>query len=154
MQNVQERQKMLVKVLSEETVYSQEELLSKLKLQGIETTQATLSRDLKALGVTKLPGEGYRLPDQLPRPAAPVPIDVSLQSITFSGQLAVLKTEPGFASAAATLIDKAPSWPVLGTIAGHDTVLIILRQNQSPEFVLEALAKVFPDIRAFYFPAR
>ena len=145
---------MLVQVLSEEPVYSQEELIAKLRLKGIETTQATLSRDLKALGITKLPGEGYRLPDQHPRPAAPVPVDVAIQSIIFSGQVGVLKTEAGFAGAAAALIDKNPSWPILGTVAGTDTVLIIVRQNQSPEFVLEALAKVFPDIRSFYFPAK
>ena len=146
MQNMQERQKTLVKILTDESVYSQEELQAKLKLRGIETTQATLSRDLKALGVNKVPGQGYRLPLQQERPREPSQTLPEILSLDFSGSLAVIRTRPGFAAAAATLIDGHTLYPILGTIAGYDTVLIIIRQGQRPDFVLEALASVFPAL--------
>lgn len=147
MQNMQQRQQALVDLIGKEAVYSQEELLSKLRLQGIETTQATLSRDLKALRVTKHPGEGYRLPQQQPRPAVREEVLPEILRIDFSGPVAVLRTRPGFAAAVAALIDRQGVYPLLGTVAGYDTVLAVIRQGQSPEFVLEALAAVFPSLQ-------
>lgn len=151
MQNMQERQAALVKILNEENIYSQEELLAKLKLLGISATQATLSRDLRSLGVTKHNGEGYRLPEQKPRPEKPREVVPEILGIDFSGSLAVLHTRPGFAAAVATLIDRHTLYPVLGTVAGYDTVLIIIRQGQSPQFTLEALASVFPQLKETLF---
>ena len=146
MQNIQSRHKALIQIISQETIYSQEELQEKLRKQGIVTTQATLSRDLKALRILKVPGEGYRLPQPGSRfTSGPTP--VSIVSLEFSGQFAVMKTQPGFASAAAVLIDHHPSRPILGTIAGDDTVLLILRQGYSSAQALEVLEKVIPDIK-------
>ena len=146
---MQHRQEVLVKILGEEPVYSQEELIEKLRLRGIDTTQATLSRDLRSLRVTKRPGEGYRLPEARPRPAAEGSEDVI--GIDISGPVAVLHTKPGYAMTAATLIDQRSLYPVLGTVAGYDTVLIIIRQGQSSEFLLEALASVFPSLSGRLF---
>lgn len=147
MQNIQSRQKALIQIISQETIYSQEELQEKLRKQGIITTQATLSRDLKALRILKVPGEGYRLPQPGARfLSGPAP--TSIVSLEFSGQLAVIKTQPGFAPAVASLIDHHPSRPILGTIAGDDAALIILRQGFTPAQTLEVLEKVIPDIKS------
>lgn len=145
MQNMQLRQQTLIRILHEEAVYSQEELQAKLRLQGIETTQATLSRDLKALQVTKRPGEGYRLPEQKARPAEREEVLPEITGIDFSGSVAVLHTRPGFAPAVAGILDRRTLFPILGTVAGYDTVLVVIRQGQDPAFVREALASVFPD---------
>ena len=147
MQNIQSRHKALIQIISQETIYSQEELQEKLRKQGITTTQATLSRDLKALRILKVPGEGYRLPQPGARfLSGPTPASVT--SLEFSGQFGVMKTQPGFASAAAVLIDHHPSRPIMGTIAGDDTVLLILRQGFTPAQALEVLEKVIPDIKS------
>jgi transcriptional regulator of arginine metabolism len=147
MQNVQSRHKALIQIISQETIYSQEELQEKLRKQGITTTQATLSRDLKALRILKVPGEGYRFPQPGSRfLSGPTP--ASITSLEFSGQFGVMKTQPGFASAAAVLIDHHPSRPIMGTIAGDDTILLILRQGFTPAQALEVLEKVIPDIKS------
>ena len=147
MQNIQSRHKALIQIISQETIYSQEELQEKLRKQGINTTQATLSRDLKALRILKVPGEGYRLPQPGSRfLSGPTP--ASITSLEFSGQFGVIKTQPGFASAAAVLIDHHPSRPIMGTIAGDDTILLVLRQGFTPAQALEVLEKVIPDINS------
>ena len=147
MQNIQSRHKALIQIISQETIYSQEELQEKLRKQGINTTQATLSRDLKALRILKVPGEGYRLPQPGARFLSGT-TPASVTSLEFSGQFGVMKTQPGFASAAAVLIDHHPSRPIMGTIAGDDTVLLILRQGFTPAQALEVLEKVIPDIKS------
>jgi transcriptional regulator of arginine metabolism len=147
MQNIQARHKALIQIISQETIYSQEELQERLRKQGIVTTQATLSRDLKGLRILKVPGEGYRLPQPGTRfLSGPTP--TSVVSLEFSGQLAVMKTQPGFASAVAVLIDHHPSRPILGTIAGDDTVLLVLRLGFTAAQALEVLEKVIPDIKS------
>ena len=147
MQNIQTRHKALIQIISQETIFSQEELQEKLQSQGIKTTQATLSRDLKALRIVKVPGEGYRLPQPGTRyMASPAP--VSVVSLEFSGQFGVMKTQPGFASAAAVLIDHHPSRPIMGTIAGDDTVLLVLRQGATQAQAMEILEKIIPDIKS------
>jgi len=147
MQNIQARHKALTQIISQETVYSQEELQEKLQKVGIKTTQATLSRDLKALRILKVPGEGYRMPQSNSRFIAGATA-TSVVSLEFSGQLSVIKTLPGFAPALASLIDHHPSRPILGTVAGDDTVLLILRQGFSSAQVLEVLEKIVPEIRS------
>ena len=147
MQNIQIRQKALLQIIGQEAVFSQEELQMKLSQMGITTTQATLSRDLKALHIIKVPGEGYRMP-QPPRPVqAAVP--QGILSIEFSGQNAVLKTQPGFAPAVASYIDHHPSRPVMATLAGDDVVLLILRHGYGADETLDALSTAFPHIKEF-----
>ncbi len=147
MQNIQIRQKALLQIIGQEAVFSQEELQMKLSQMGITTTQATLSRDLKALHIIKVPGEGYRMP----QPTRPVQAAVpqGILSIEFSGQNAVLKTQPGFAPAVASYIDHHPSRPVMATLAGDDVVLLILRQGYGADETLDALSTAFPHIKEF-----
>ena len=62
----------------------------------------------------------------------------------------MIRTRPGLANAVAVLIDNHMVGPVLGTIAGDDTILLILREGSTPEGVLEALTPLFPEIHNRY----
>lgn len=147
MQNIQQRRKAIVEIVSAKSIPSQEELLSELQKKGIEATQATLSRDLKALRISKVLGEGYVIQDSTAPRSVRTPIGDGILSIAFSGQMAVVKTHPGFASAIASLLDKHSLPGVMGTIAGDDTVLIILRKDAGSEAILDAMAVFLPNIR-------
>ena len=136
-------------------VGNQEELLSLLEKEGFSTTQATLSRDLKALKVAKQPGyEGeyvYMLPDEPEKEVARVSEDAfptsAVDSIEFSGPLAVMRTRPGFANSIASIIDSQEPYEVLGTIAGDDTILVISREGISRPDVINALSLFMPGLK-------
>ena len=144
--NTKIRQQAILDIIQSGPVSNQEELAQRLKEAGIETTQATLSRDLRALKISKVPGEGYVT--ATPRHQS-VATDLSsgILRIQFSGQLCVVKTLPGLANAVASLIDHQTVFPVIGTIAGDDTILLILREGAAPDAVLNALTPLFPEIK-------
>ena len=147
MQNTQLRQKALLQIIGQETVYSQDQLQQKLQQMGISTTQATLSRDLKALHIIKVPGEGYQLQHR-PRPVHTT-VTQGILSIEFSGNTAVIKTQPGFAPAVASYIDHHPSRPIMASLAGDDVVLLVIRSGFGPEETLDALSVPFPHIKDY-----
>lgn len=137
------------KIIRSEMISSQEELISRLRECGVEITQSTLSRDLKFMNVAKVPhkskGYVYVLPN-----ATHHDINVSsnisdnITSLTFSGNLGVLKTKSGYASAISVPIDNLDCPAILGTIAGDNTILLILREDARRSQVIEALSKIFP----------
>lgn len=142
-------------LISNHRVGSQEELLNLLETEGFSTTQATLSRDLKALKVAKRPdiegGYAYVLPeddDQREEDENGEVFPVSgLESIEFSGNMAVLKTRPGFANSIASVIDNHAPFEVLGTIAGDDTILLISKEGVSRPDVINALSLFMPGLK-------
>jgi len=135
-----ERQGAILEILRHHRVTNQGELRDRLGAEGIEVTQATLSRDLRDLRLVKVPGADgsshYTLPeewDQTP------PLETLLPTLFVSaegtGNLLVVRTMTGGAQAVALGIDWE-EWPeVLGTIAGDDTILIILREAERLEEV-------------------
>ena len=143
--NTKLRQQSILDILQAGPVYSQDELAHRLQEQGITSTQATLSRDLKALRISKVPGEGYVVPTRGRSLSAD--FTSGILRIQFSANLGVIRTRPGLANAVAVLIDNRMVFPVLGTIAGDDTILLILRNGSSPEDVLDALSPLFPEIK-------
>ena len=143
--NTKIRQQAILDIIQSQPVYSQEELALRLKESGIVSTQATLSRDLKALKISKVPGEGYVTGS--PRKNVSTDLSSGILRIQFSGQLGVMKTLPGLANAVAILIDHQVLFPVIGTIAGDDTILLILREGSAPNAVLLALSPLFPEIK-------
>ena len=116
--NINTRRKILTGLIEKGGITSQEQLQALLQEAGIETTQATLSRDLKVLQAMKIPGEGYRLPlhRSLGQSAQ------GIQSIEFSGNQAVVKTLPGFAPAIATRIDRTP---LPGSLTQYFSIFLI-----------------------------
>lgn len=152
MQNIKSRQQALLEIVGNETLFSQEELIERMSARGIATTQATLSRDLKALHIRKLPGEGYRLPQTVTREAASPSVVNGIIRLEISFPLAVIRTQEGYAAAVATYLDQHPTDSILGTLAGDDTVILGLRQGYTPKQVLAALEQCMPGIlsRATY----
>ena len=144
--NTKIRQQAILDIIQSGPVSNQEELAQRLKQAGIETTQATLSRDLRALKISKVPGEGY-VTTAPRRQSVATDLSSGILRIQFSGQLGVVKTLPGLANAVASLIDHQAVFPIIGTIAGDDTILLILREGSAPNAVLLALSPLFPEIK-------
>lgn len=135
------RQARIVTLLSSGSVHSQSELAALLADDGIDVTQATLSRDLEELGAVKLRGaDGGVGVYIVPEDGSPVRgvaggtervsrlLGDLLVSTDSSGNLAVLRTPPGAAHYLASAIDRAALPYVVGTIAGDDTILVIARE--------------------------
>ena len=139
------RQQAILEIIQSGPVFSQEELARRLREAGISSTQATLSRDLNALKISKIPGEGYVVPVKNHLPSTD--LSSGVLRIQFSGQMAVIKTRPGMASAVAALIDSQVVSPIIGTLAGDDTVLLIGRVDASQSDILDALIPFFPEIK-------
>ena len=146
--NTKLRQQAILDIIQAGPVFSQDELALRLREEGISSTQATLSRDLKALRISKVPGEGYVVPARGRSLSAD--FTSGILRIQFSGNLGVIRTRPGLANAVAVLIDNHMVFPVLGTIAGDDTILLILREGATPDDVLDALTTLFPEIKNRY----
>lgn len=143
--NTRLRQQAILEIIEAGPVFSQDELATRLRETGIASTQATLSRDLKALRISKVPGEGYVVPTR--GRTLSTDFTSGILRIQFSGNLAVIRTRPGLANAVAVLIDNQMVFPVIGTIAGDDTILLIIRDGSSHEDVLDALTPLFPEIK-------
>jgi transcriptional regulator of arginine metabolism len=133
------RQARIVELITQRAVRSQAELATLLASEGLEATQATLSRDLDELGAVKLRGPDggapvYVLPEEghpirsagLPRLARA--LGELLVSADGSGNLTVLRTPPGAAQFLASALDRAALHDVVGTIAGDDTILVVARE--------------------------
>jgi transcriptional regulator of arginine metabolism len=156
MKNKTERQLEIRKIIQKGNVRSQDELLGELKLKGFILTQATLSRDLKNLQVSKIPhpvkGYVYSIPASAKVADSTEQSRVNFLSdgfkdIQFSGNLAVLRTMPGYASSIAAVIDRASPWEILGTVAGDDTILIIQREGISKADVVNVLIQIMPNLK-------
>ena len=145
-------------VLKSRKVRSQEELIGLLAEQGVRTTQATLSRDLKKLCVSKQHDAAgssfYVLPDAGGKPAEVLMAEgraaASIVSLALSGQMGVIKTLPGCAGMVGALVDSHSHPCLMGTIAGDDTLLLILRQDALHEELLAFLSGFIPGIENKY----
>ncbi|MDR0989234.1 MAG: arginine repressor [Prevotellaceae bacterium] len=143
-------------IVSGREISSQGELLDELMRQGFASTQATLSRDLKELKVAKASNiQGryvYVLPNNIMYKRTneldlrEMLLTSGFMSLHFSGNLAVIRTRPGYASSIAYDIDKHEIADILGTIAGDDTILIVLSEGASQERVHSFLSHLIPNL--------
>jgi transcriptional regulator of arginine metabolism len=130
---------LLSELLSGRRFGSQEELARALARGGVEVTQATLSRDLRSLGVGKRPGADGRTAYELPAPAAEtldrqrqlLDLRAFVNEVRIAGNLAVVRTPPGHANGVARAIDLAGFEHVVGSVAGDDTVLVVMQDPAS-----------------------
>jgi transcriptional regulator of arginine metabolism len=147
------RQARIVSILSSAAVRSQSELAALLAAEGIDVTQATLSRDLEELGAVKLRGaDGGVGVYIVPEDGSPVRgvsggtgrlsrlLGELLVSTDATGNLAVLRTPPGAADYLASAIDRAALPYVVGTIAGDDTIFVAAREPMTGAELAAALA--------------
>jgi transcriptional regulator of arginine metabolism len=150
------RQDRIVAILSSASISSQSELAARLADDGIDVTQATLSRDLEELGAVKLRGaDGGVGVYIVPEDGSPVRgvsggtdrmsrlLGELLVSTDASGNLALLRTPPGAAHYLASAIDRAALPEVVGTVAGDDTILVVAREPMTGA----ELAGMFENIK-------
>ncbi len=139
-----ERRARIAELVRARRVHSQLELSELLSRGGIEVNQATLSRDLRDMGLLKGPG-GYELPNAQPLAEADDSLALYaavhgwMSSVVAAGNLVVLKTPIGSASPLAIALDQA-GWPeIVGTIAGDDTILVVARSTSAARSVVRNL---------------
>jgi transcriptional regulator of arginine metabolism len=145
-------------IISSQQLGSQDELLNALQKEGFKLTQATLSRDLKQLKVAKAASMSghyvYVLPNETMYKRVSTPNSIremmkvpGFVSINFSGNMGIIKTRPGYASSIAWNIDNSDIPEILGTIAGDDTIFIVIKEGVSHQQVVEAFSDFVPNMK-------
>lgn len=141
-------------LISKNRIDNQDALLQMLKEEGFDVTQATLSRDLKMLKVGKISdgwsGYYYSLPQNelVEDNEKSYILDVrrGIISIEFSGNIGVIKTRSGHANSVAYALDALGIPEILGTLAGDDTIFVLLREGMTKEDLLEDFREKIPEI--------
>lgn len=135
------RQAMILEIISQENIETQEQLLAKLQERGITSTQATISRDIKQMHLIKQPaGQGvykYAVSDNRNRLNFAEKLRTifreSITSIDSAQNIVVLKTMPGLANAAAAALDNMELPYMVGSLAGDDTAFLLMRDTEAAE---------------------
>jgi len=148
-----DRIRLLRRLIREERIETQHELVRALRRRGIAVTQATVSRDIKRMGLVKIPaGDGryrYALPDAAPpRPGAAAHLaavcEEFAREVVVALHLVLVKTERGGAAPVAQAIDDM-RWPdVAGTLAGEDTIIVVPRARADAGPVARRLRALLP----------
>jgi transcriptional regulator of arginine metabolism len=135
------RQGQILKVIARQHVHTQDELARELKKAGVETTQVTLSRDIRELGLAKT-GDGYRRLGEAVPPHGPdlatIVGEFLIDARVAQNQL-VLRTSPGNASSLASALDREGWEEIVGTLAGDDTVLVIAPDARQAQVLRERI---------------
>lgn len=131
-------------IVTNEEIETQDDLVQRLREEGFNVTQATVSRDIKELHLVKVPLADGRYKYSLPKEQRFNPIQKlkralidSFVSIDYTNNLIVMKTLPGNANAIGALIDNLDWEEIMGTICGDDTILIICKKNEHSSLVTQ-----------------
>ena len=144
MRETRQRHKALLRIIANEEVRTQEELVSALEGEGFRVSQASVSRDIAALGLTKLYGRYVRVE---PPHSASDPLSAKIQRNVLSVQpagdhLVVLDTPPGEASAVALTLDRLQLPGVVGTVAGDDTIFLAMESATASRKIMAQLNRM------------
>ncbi|MBE6962982.1 MAG: arginine repressor [Ruminococcaceae bacterium] len=142
-----DRQSMILEIISQENIETQEQLLARLQEKGITSTQATISRDIKQMHLIKEPvGQGvYKYAVSNNRTKLNVAEKLrtifreSITSIASAQNIVVIKTMPGLASAACSALDNMEISYMVGSLAGDDTAFLLMRDTESASMFCEEL---------------
>lgn len=138
-------------IIEHNAIETQEDLAEALRKDGIKVTQATVSRDIKELRLIKVPAGDGRYRYAFPMEQAVVfsqsrmerMFRDSVTGIDYSQNIVVIKTLPGTANAVASTIDSA-RWPeIIGTVAGDDNILIVVKPVEAVEIVIKKFQAIF-----------
>ena len=139
------RQGRILEIVRRNRIASQQELSALLGEKGVEVTQSTLSRDIRELGLVKVRG-GYQASGgeeaALPESAVRRTFEQFVLSSGVSGNLVMIKTAPGNAHSVGVVMDAAQWTEVLGTVAGDDTVFVLLRSSRYGQKVLRRIREL------------
>ena len=148
--NKRKRQERISEIITKTEVDTQEELVAILEAQGLKVTQATVSRDIKELGLVKVAGnvKRYRYTKTVNEDGGDVNALVNhfrtaVVSMSQAQNCLVLKTLSGNANAIGVILDGRNVEGVLGTIAGDDTLLVITADNETAALVAEQIKELF-----------
>lgn len=134
----QGRHAKILELIQQNTIETQEQLIEKLRLEGFDVTQATISRDIRELRLVKVScGLGvykYASSTQNSHNHSAKFHNIMKETVTtvdYAGNLVVIKTYPGMAQAAAAALDSMGWTEIIGSIAGDDTLLLVFRSNET-----------------------
>jgi len=142
------RQAEILRIIGEQDIETQEQMLDQLRKCGIRATQATISRDIKELNLIKQPGEGgsYHYVASAAQPAKQALTDrlhnifkEGVTSCDVAQNIVVVKTMPGLAPAAGAALDGMKPDGLVGSLAGDDTAILIMRTNQAAQELARAI---------------
>ena len=144
------RQAMILEIISQENIETQEQLLAKLQERGINSTQATISRDIKQMHLIKQPaGQGvykYAVSDNRNRLNFAEKLRTifreSITSIDYAQNIVVIKTMPGLASAACSALDNMDLAYMVGSLAGDDTAFLLMKDTEAAETFCEEIKEM------------
>lgn len=144
-----ERKAAIIRIISENNIETQDELLFRLKSEGYNTTQATISRDIKELGITKISYDGNKHryivgspQDTTNRESYKQVMDSWIRSIEAAENIIVVKTVSGMAMAVGAAIDNQDIEGVMGCIAGDDTVFLAIRNSSLSDKIIGEIKNV------------
>ena len=150
----EKRLKTIKEIITREDISSQAELLYKLEKKGFKCTQATLSRNLRQLRVSRVPGRSGELKYILKaredaEPAEQEITDVAhaITDMVWAQNMMLVKTLPGYAAAVASHIDRSSRIEIAGTIAGDDTILLVPNDNYSRKTISKVLKQILPGVQ-------
>lgn len=144
------RQARVKEIVERVVIRTQDELADALRNEGIDVTQATVSRDIKEMMLVKVPtGDGsyrYAFPAEQNVTVSAARLEKTFQdsvlSVNSSGNIIVLRTLPGTAQAVAYVLDNI-RWPeIIGTVAGDDTIFLVVKPEKAVETVLERFESI------------
>lgn len=140
------RQGKILEIIEKYSVETQEELIARLSEAGFDVTQATISRDIRELKLTKvMSGDGkYKYVLNKNDKSSVIPnykttLSSSIISIESAQNLIVIKTYPGMAQAVAAILDSANIYGVMGSVAGDDTIIVAVRENELTVYACEEI---------------
>jgi transcriptional regulator of arginine metabolism len=144
------RQRLIKEIILQNEIETQEEITAMLQEMGIKVTQATVSRDIKELGLIKVPGNNHNYKYAIGTEQLPGNNMFRLQRLfkdyvlkmDFSENLIVIKTVPGGAPSVASGIDSVGWQEIIGTVAGDDTILVIVRPKEAVNTVLSNFGRL------------
>jgi transcriptional regulator of arginine metabolism len=139
------RQGQISTIIRQKEIYTQDELARELALLGIQTTQVTLSRDIREMGLVKT-ADGYRpLPSERNGPELADVLDEYMRDVKVAQNLVVVRTSPGNANTLAVALDNEEMDEIVGTIAGDDTVMVIAPDHESAVKLRQTLLDLIAD---------
>ena len=142
-----DRQAMILEIISRENIETQEQLLTRLQAQGVRCTQATISRDINQLHLIKEPvGQGiYKYAVSGNRTKLNVAAKLRtifrecIVSIDYAQNIVVVKTMPGLANGACSALDNMDMNDIVGSLAGDDTALLVMRNTEAAELLCQEI---------------
>lgn len=142
-----DRQAMILEIISSENIETQEQLLTRLQARGVRCTQATISRDIKQLHLMKEPvGQGvYKYAVSGNRTTLNVAAKLRtifrecIVSIDYAQNIVVVKTMPGLANGACSALDNMDMNDIVGSLAGDDTALLVMRNTEAAELLCQEI---------------